>query len=540
VRLLLRTGIAVAPGDSLLLRVEENHIPILVKRFEPSAAPEFDLQLAWGARITVAVRYYNATDTILVADTSFTMPEASEVGLSLVLLAPQRISSSLEQSSSSQSDLLDTGNFTDLRDLQTYPYITLGRQVWMAKNLNFDTLDGTGSWCYENQASNCNLYGRLYNWSTSLALPASCNSTACSASIQSPHRGLCPSGWHVPSDEEWKTMEVFAGMSQAQADSTGYRGTDQGTMLKANSSLWSTNTGSDSFGFSALPGGLRSATDSFAFEGTFAQWWTATEAGASLGQRRYIYADLPTIHRQNLNKYGGNSLRCIRDTLFENWSQFLNPTLTYDSLVDGRDGQEYATIWIASQHWMAQNLNFGLMITPTAGQRVDSQTEKYCAGDSAQNCSEGLGGLYQWAEAMALPSTCNNISCADSIQAVHQGICPAGWRIPSPADWDSLTAHTGGSASSGAQLKSNSTGYAAWNSIAFNSGNPHGFSIVPVGDISGVSPAIEYKGTGAMFWLSAENLTWGYERRFMSSLSSVQANQGNNKIRAYNIRCIEN
>ena len=84
------------------------------------------------------------------------------------------------------------GTFTDSRDGNTYKWIEIGNQIWMAENLNFHA--NSGCWVYDNNPENADTYGRLYNWETA--------------------RNVCPDGWHLPSDNEWKELEVYLGISQ--------------------------------------------------------------------------------------------------------------------------------------------------------------------------------------------------------------------------------------------------------------------------------------------------------------------------------------
>ena len=158
--------------------------------------------------------------------------------------------------------------------------VTIGTQTWMAENLNCDV---AGSKCYNNQTSNCTTYGRLYDWATAMALPSSCNSTSCSGQIQSRHKGICPSGWNIPSNAEWDILYRYAdGTSGTESP---YDSPTAGRYLKATSG-WSScgpsGSGSsylceDAFGFSALPGGNGYSDGSFNNVGNNGSWWSDSE-----------------------------------------------------------------------------------------------------------------------------------------------------------------------------------------------------------------------------------------------------------------------
>lgn len=201
-----------------------------------------------------------------------------------------------------------------------YQTVKIGDQWWMAENLkvthyrNGDAIpnvtDGTewtnlttGAYCeYDNNSENVETYGRLYNW---YAVNDS--------------RNIAPEGWHVPSDEEWKQLEMYLGMSQSEADNTGWRGTDQGSQLAGNADLWSgdleNNTAFGSSGFAALPGGYRSGGSGYGgTQGTYAaSFWSATEHGSLSAWSRelcYLYSG---VGRGYSDKESGFSVRCVRD-----------------------------------------------------------------------------------------------------------------------------------------------------------------------------------------------------------------------------------
>ena len=116
---------------------------------------------------------------------------------------------------------------------------------------------------------------------------------------------------------------------------------------------------------------------------------------------------------------------------------YTNPSHTYGELEDSRDHRKYKYLTIKGKNKdgerdsvtvMAENLNVGIMVQGVYDQADDLKIEKYCYNNDSLNCIQ-YGGLYQWAEAMQLPSECNTKSCADKIKPNHQGICPDGWRL---------------------------------------------------------------------------------------------------------------
>ena len=200
-------------------------------------------------------------------------------------------------------------NLCDARDGKQYKYVAINTQTWMAENLNYAVSGskcGDGSSLSDDNTASCDTYGRLYNWATATALDASCNTTTCSGQVQSKHQGVCPSGWHLPSDAEWTALTTFVG-SNAE------------TKLKAESG-WNyyngvPGNGSNQYGFSALPGGFgfpTIGTSSVSFQDVrnSGNWWSATEID-----------DSPAFFRLGANvdrDYGYIgfrlfSVRCVQD-----------------------------------------------------------------------------------------------------------------------------------------------------------------------------------------------------------------------------------
>lgn len=191
-------------------------------------------------------------------------------------------------------------SFTDTRDNESYGTVQIGNQCWMSENLNYTPSVGS-SWCYDDVSSVCVTYGRLYDWNTAS------NSTSGSTN-PSGVQGVCPSGWHLPSDDEWKELEMELGMTQVEADGIGFRGTDQGEQLKT--SYWG---GTNSSGFTALPGGYRSVSGAYIVMGSLGRWWTATESGSKAWMRTLELSADDVVRGNTFGKGYGFSVRCVMD-----------------------------------------------------------------------------------------------------------------------------------------------------------------------------------------------------------------------------------
>jgi uncharacterized protein (TIGR02145 family) len=166
----------------------------------------------------------------------------------------------------------------------------------MAENLNYNV---NNSLCYDNNPANCVIYGRLYDWATAMALSSSCNSDTCSDQIQPRHKGVCPSGWHIPSGVEWDQLVNFA-------DGTS-------SILKATNGWSGEKNGQNTYGFSALPGGYGSSDGNFDDAGYSGSWWSSSEYDSY-----YVYCrsiDFGTVHVswENVEKSYLFSVRCVKD-----------------------------------------------------------------------------------------------------------------------------------------------------------------------------------------------------------------------------------
>jgi uncharacterized protein (TIGR02145 family) len=175
-------------------------------------------------------------------------------------------------------------------------------ETWMAENLNYKT---ENSWCYDDKDENCAKYGRLYTWASAVGK----TETECGYGQKcnlgtGDIRGVCPEGWHLPSQEEWEDLfKAVGGRSTA------------GAKLKSKTG-WKKKSGinnEDAFGFSALPAGFRDY-DGYCYDvGYYAHFWSSTEYSgnnAYFMYLSYIYEDAPLNYN---NKIYGFSVRCLKD-----------------------------------------------------------------------------------------------------------------------------------------------------------------------------------------------------------------------------------
>jgi uncharacterized protein (TIGR02145 family) len=182
----------------------------------------------------------------------------------------------------------------------------------MAENLDYTV---AGSKCYNNNPDNCDKYGQLYDWATAMNLPSSCNSSTCSGQIQSPHRGICPSGWHIPSNADWDKLYRYA--DGTSGTSSPYDSPTAGKHLKAQSG-WNPYSGIenlDTYGFSALPGGGVGSDGSFYYVGKYGFWWSASEYEnkSNYAYSRSMYYHVDDASRDINYKSNLFSVRCLKD-----------------------------------------------------------------------------------------------------------------------------------------------------------------------------------------------------------------------------------
>ena len=200
------------------------------------------------------------------------------------------------------------GSLTDSRDGQTYRTVTIGSQTWMAQNLNYKTAN---SYCYVDNPSNCTKYGRLYTWAAAMdsAGTWSANGKGCgygkTCTPTYPVRGVCPTGWHLPTQTEWNTLFTAVGGSSTA-----------GTKLKSTTG-WNSSgnsvSGTDAYSFSALPAGGRDYGTDYYGEGDGAYFWSSTEDDSYDAYGKALYYNDDSAYLYYGSKDFGFSVRCVKD-----------------------------------------------------------------------------------------------------------------------------------------------------------------------------------------------------------------------------------
>ncbi|GBU23380.1 hypothetical protein R80B4_03297 [Fibrobacteres bacterium R8-0-B4] len=427
--------------------------------------------------------------------------------------------------------------FTDGRDGKTYKKVTIGSQTWMAENLNYDTRDWVGSWCYGDHPNNCAKYGRLYDWATAMDIDEYYNEEDWGGSNVK-HRGVCPAGWYLPTIYEWETLVAMAGGRYIA-----------GGKLKATNG-WrfgdKIGNGTDDFGFSALPGGQYNRFNDASFYAAEFEgyWWAATTAGVEFAfvLNLNLYDDVG-VDNTAYYKRSGYSVRCVQDDgttptpatyivtvssagttsswistagtmvtisagtaptgqVFNNWRTsssgvaFANAnsattTFTMPSnavtvtavfgnkgkFTDARDNKQYAFVKIGNQTWMAENLNYatasGSWCYDEGGVVYNENTGKY---DKTLTDAEVQANCTKYGRLYNWNTAMGGASSTTANPSKVRGVCPNGWHLPSRAEWDALEMAVGSRA--GRKLKS-ATGW-EFSDDDFGADN-FGFSALPGG-----------------------------------------------------------
>ncbi len=518
--------------------------------------------------------------------------------------------------------------FSDTRDGQVYNTVQIGTQCWMQQNLNIGTMvlsTTSGSshsdcsnngiiekYCYNNDPANCTTYGGLYDWNEMMGYTTT-------PGVQ----GICPAGWHIPTDAEWCALSSFLD-TNANCNEFVESYIAGGKLKDTGFTHWnSPNTGAtNESGFTALGAGYRTSSGFFGNLDDNASFWSSSMYTASTSISRELYYGDDYLYRNEIHyKIEGLSVRCLSDegtgctpmpttsdagpdqnvtgtatnlagntplsgtgewsilsgtggsvaqpgnplstfsgvagnTYTLVWSitticaastdtvqiTFTNPSFTCGSpFSDTRDGQVYNTVQIGTQCWMQQNLNIGTMVLSTTSGSSHSDCsnngiiEKYCYNNDPANCTT-YGGLYDWNEMMGYTTTPG-----------VQGICPAGWHIPTDAEWCTLTTYLDptvncnslGYSGKNAGGKMKETGFTHWASPNTGATNESGFTALAAGyrhSYGSFDRFYDY----AYFWSSSESSTSNGRYRYLGYDYAKVSRYFTTKTYGFAVRCVRN
>lgn len=211
----------------------------------------------------------------------------------------------------------NNNNSTTVVDIDgnSYNYVDIGIQRWTKENLNVTRYSDktvipqvtdpaawagltTGAWCYyNNDTANGIAYGKLYNWYAITGIY-----DAASLADPSKRKQLAPTGWHIPTDTEWTDLITFLGGESLA-----------GGKIKAVSGWYNGGNGTNSSGFTGLPGGWRNNEGTFFYIGYGGFWWSSSQSGPAYASFRFMYYGEDIVFGSTANLEVGYSVRCLRD-----------------------------------------------------------------------------------------------------------------------------------------------------------------------------------------------------------------------------------
>jgi len=475
-----------------------------------------------------------------------------------------------------------------------------------------------GSKCYNEDEANCAKYGRLYFWTTAMDLPVDCKNKYCNkqndrSKIIPQRQGVCPAGWHLPDSLEFATLLSSVGYDAGtKLKSKSIGGTDYYSFSALLGGYYVPPNGNGKF----------FGIDSVSRWWTTSEWDPGYAYTLAIYINDWAYRDRSAIFETSLKPTFLNYVRCVQDDpdlpvtaantsnssdveLVEkcgNWdytpatqvcenhvvkdkipsssssaegtpsssstaaklsSSSVAATPSKPTFTDERDGKTYTYVKIGTQTWMAENLNFVVEVKdqPTISGFIYDEEASKCYGNDPANCKK-YGALYTWTAAMKLPyDNCAVKVCDKYIsKPYHQGICPAGWHIPSSEEWATLaknaggtmypnikhelegTEYIGGAADAGAKLKAKS----GWNDNGNGTDN-YGFAALPGGKINR-SAEFAKIGESGYWWSTTQFIFGGYTPDAIAAQHWALDNNSSDlitspyyaKTEGYSVRCIKN
>ncbi len=410
-------------------------------------------------------------------------------------------------------------------DGNVYTVVEIGAQCWMGENLKVERYrDGasipTGlsnsAWnattsgafsVYNNVAANKATYGLLYNW---YAVDDS--------------RGLCPTGWHVPTDAEWTELTDFLGGASVAGGQMKTTGT-----LSADTGLWESPNGAatNSSGFSGLPGGGRNSFSGYFNQGFYGFWWSSSDPFPPFAVNRNLQYVGGLAGQNEESKQDGFSVRCLEGGC--------------PATVTDVDGNVYNVVGIGDQCWMAENLKVehyrnGSTIPTGLSDSAWGVTTSgaFAVYDDVAANKDTYGLLYNW------------FTTTDSRE-----LCPSGWHVPTDAEWTQMItvldpstcgSCTGSfhSSTAGGQMKTTGTlsaGTGLWSSPNTAATNSSGFSGLPGGQRAN-GGTFYFQGGSGYWWSSSETATYFAEERALYYYDDFATRNADSKLFGYSVRCL--
>jgi uncharacterized protein (TIGR02145 family) len=244
-------------------------------------------------------------------------------GTGIQLIWDGRISYAGQSTSMARIKIIATSltcgdQITDI-DGNVYNTVLIGTQCWMKENLK-TTKDADGNaitrYCYDDNPSNCDVYGGLYTWTTVM------NGAASSNNVPSGVRGICPDGWHMPGDAEWTALTNYISSQSGFLcnANTSYIGKSLAAQTNWQSTIHTCAVGNNlsannATGFAGLPGGRYNGYIGYFYGVGFRSfWWTSTEYDFGIAWDRTLYSGSPGVYQEyNPKSEESLSVRCLRD-----------------------------------------------------------------------------------------------------------------------------------------------------------------------------------------------------------------------------------
>lgn len=396
--------------------------------------------------------------------------------------------------------VIKNGYYKDIRDNNEYKVVKIGNRYWFAENLRFADSSKVASlknniWCLNNDKTNCEKYGVLYSWSAAMDIDSSFNSTIRTYFYDEVYQGICPDGWRIPDSDDWEDLKYYVEVQNGEEiDGTSLKSLD--SWLSVDSVPHATNR----FGFNALANGRRNAEGGFLEDKKFAYFWTSDQIDSILAKGYTLRYDKSPMDHGEYYKEHGMAVRCVQES-YNNVSLEGGLDSSYIKEIPHDYGkmtigdQEYKTVKIGDKVWMAENANYDV-------------GENRCYNDEKSSC-EKYGRLYEWQSA--------------------QKVCPAGWAMPSVADYSKLKSSYAGNGTFLRSLEDwkNEDGLNFW-----------GFNALPAGGYNDGS--FFDKSLSAYFWTNS----YDYSEPSMGIAlyinynNTVELKKFENK-NFYSVRCVK-